>query len=337
MINHPAQLSRQTQTSFQPLDIHLICRATQVITGRMNLLGCPQKDDERQRDAPFTNVTSAALVQCIEAAAAINITRQTEACQILFPKADISTHQIGGGTVAVTLPELGFKLNIVVGLGMATPANEDDLQTIERVYSRIGLPTLIGICPYVDQVTLRALSARNYKVLAFVNAYVRSLDDINPNDTLEAELSKAHKESGVMIKHAQPGEHGIFMRCSVEGFRGNGRPEKVLSTLALIAMRREDTLLYLVMAGDEVAGSGAMAVIETPHGKVGYFYLGSTLPNYRNRGLHQALDKERLLDARKRGCVLAIVETRVGNASGRNAERLGFRVAYNKTYFKRDL
>jgi GNAT superfamily N-acetyltransferase len=55
-----------------------------------------------------------------------------------------------------------------------------------------------------------------------------------------------------------------------------------------------------------------------------------TLADYRGRGLQAALLRARMAAAVEAGCEYAVVVTQGGTTSQRNAERLGFRVAYSK-------
>ena len=55
-----------------------------------------------------------------------------------------------------------------------------------------------------------------------------------------------------------------------------------------------------------------------------------TLAAFRGRGLQTALLQARMSAALQAGCEYAVVVTQGGSSSQRNAERLGFRVAYSK-------
>jgi ribosomal protein S18 acetylase RimI-like enzyme len=55
-----------------------------------------------------------------------------------------------------------------------------------------------------------------------------------------------------------------------------------------------------------------------------------TLAEFRGRGLQTGLLRARVAAAVEAGCECAVVVTQGGTTSQRNAERLGFRVAYSK-------
>jgi GNAT superfamily N-acetyltransferase len=65
-------------------------------------------------------------------------------------------------------------------------------------------------------------------------------------------------------------------------------------------------------------------------------YGASTLTEYRGRGLQTALLLHRMHAAAEAGCELAVIVTLGGTTSQRNAERLGFTVAYSKATLVRN-
>jgi GNAT superfamily N-acetyltransferase len=56
----------------------------------------------------------------------------------------------------------------------------------------------------------------------------------------------------------------------------------------------------------------------------------SVLPEFRRRGIQQALIAARLNEARRRGAHLATISGRPGAATERNVMRMGFALAYTK-------
>jgi predicted GNAT family acetyltransferase len=96
-----------------------------------------------------------------------------------------------------------------------------------------------------------------------------------------------------------------FESLSIEGSKDSGRVELLLETLALIAILREDTSLYMATVDGKFAKSAGMAFINTSKGNVAQLYIDSTLQGYRGRGVQKALLKARLADARKAGFNMA--------------------------------
>jgi GNAT superfamily N-acetyltransferase len=139
-----------------------------------------------------------------------------------------------------------------------------------------------------------------------------------------------------------------FTAASLAGFASNGRDPAVLEILARLALARcaTDTELFFAFdAAGELLGSAGMAVLDprpcpSPRnridggvaevGKVAEFYIDSTLPSARGRGVHMALIQARCTRALELGCVWAKMDTRVGVGSARNALRAGFERLYGK-------
>jgi GNAT superfamily N-acetyltransferase len=139
---------------------------------------------------------------------------------------------------------------------------------------------------------------------------------------------KEVKVEGITISRVAAERAQEFPSWSLAGYRDGGKAELLLETLARSAVLRADTSLYIATIDWKVAGSAGMAFIETAKGGVAHFYIDSTLPEYRGRGIHRALLRARLADARKAGFDLAPVAPQPGDGSCRNFERAGFSLAY---------
>jgi GNAT superfamily N-acetyltransferase len=207
---------------------------------------------------------------------------------------------------------------------MAGPVSEDELIRVEKIFADKGVDTYIGLCPLADPSVLPLLASRGYGIGAFLNCYVRHLAD-EDLDMVEVK--------GVSISRLSADRAREFPAWSVAGYRDGGRAELLLDTVARVAASRKDTSLYVATVDGKVAGSGCMALIETTKGGVAYLYLDSTLPEFRGRGIHAALLRARLADAKKADFGLASIGARPGNGgSCRNIERAGFSLAYTRIW-----
>jgi GNAT superfamily N-acetyltransferase len=267
--------------------------------------------------------TSQEMARRLEEADIAHLTRQMDACAQIFPENKSFTVPIGGGVASVTLPSFGTKLNRVVAYGMVGRVSEKDLATVEDLFAKNGVSTAISLCPMADLSVLEVLAPRGYSVKSFINEYVCILTD---EDLKEVELE------GITISRVPAERVQDFPSWVSIGFKDGGKAEFLLETLARIAALRADTTLYIATVDGKVAGSAAMALIETTKGSVAHLYLDSTLPEFRGRGIHVALLRARLADARKAGFDLASIQARPENGSCRNIERAGFSLAYTKTW-----
>jgi GNAT superfamily N-acetyltransferase len=101
--------------------------------------------------------------------------------------------------------------------------------------------------------------------------------------------------------------------------------------------RRNWRCYTAALAPDEVVVATASMMIE---GSVAQFGLGNTLSHARGRGCHSALLRRRLVDARRAGCEVAVVELwedRGGltSVAARNLHRTGFEPLYTSHSWRR--
>jgi GNAT superfamily N-acetyltransferase len=268
---------------------------------------------------------AADMAQRLEEADMIHLARQVESCTEIFPDRGLCTHSPGNGLAAITLPLFGRKLNHVVGFGTAGPVSGDDIAVFEELYARNNIAGEVDLCPHADVTALEVLATRGYTVNAWINTYVRTLTD----EDLE-EPTIGHR---IDVCRIVSEDRDKFTSISLMGYKDGGRPKLLLETLAHSAVLRPDTRLYLAVADGKVAGSAALALIHTSKGGVAHLYIDSTLPEYRRQGVHAALLRVRLSDARRAGFELASIHARPTTSSARNIERAGFRLAYTKASF----
>ncbi len=121
-----------------------------------------------------------------------------------------------------------------------------------------------------------------------------------------------------------PEEREAWARTAARGFSEGAPPERRHEEFGRIMAEREEAILVLAWADGEPAGTGSLVI----DGGVGWLSGDSTLPEYRGRGIQQAVQAHRLRLAYDAGCDLAVTEATPGGVSQRNMERLGFHVAY---------
>jgi ribosomal protein S18 acetylase RimI-like enzyme len=90
----------------------------------------------------------------------------------------------------------------------------------------------------------------------------------------------------------------------------------------------ERALAFVASVDGKLVACGTGLVI--PQHRVFALCGAGTLAEFRGRGLQTALLRARMAVAAGAGCEYAVVVTQGGSASQRNAERLGFGVAYSK-------
>ncbi|RAP77301.1 GNAT family N-acetyltransferase [Paenibacillus montanisoli] len=92
--------------------------------------------------------------------------------------------------------------------------------------------------------------------------------------------------------------------------------------------------LYLGFIGDKPAGFSMMYIANDG---VACLAMAGTIPEYRGNGLQQAMLDRRLKDAKTKGCDLIVAQCEYGTTSFRNLQRSGFRIAFTKSVWKRQI
>src|SRR5436190_21354820 len=84
--------------------------------------------------------------------------------------------------------------------------------------------------------------------------------------------------------------------------------------------------LYLALLDGIPRGVGLM----TSREEIGYLAIATTLHEFRRRSCERALIQHATRHARSLGCEIICGQCPVGSPSGRNFERIGMRLAYQK-------
>lgn len=225
-----------------------------------------------------------------------------------------------GSGVALWLGH-GSPVNLAVGLGMAGPVDKPELERVEGFYHDRGAEALISICPLAHPSLLGGLGRRGWWASDFEHVLV-----------LELGGRRSGSEApppGVDVRVCPPDERELWGRLAAQGLSSGASPAQRHDEFGAIMAAREDVILVLAWLDGAPAGTGALTI----SGGVGWLSGDSTLPEYRRRGVQQAVQRHRLLLAREAGCGLAVTEAAPGSVSQRNMERVGFRVAYTHVEF----
>lgn len=219
---------------------------------------------------------------------------------------------IGGGVAVgfdATLP-----INKVIGAGFDDVARED-LDRIEGAFSRVGVPTVVELCPLARRAFAADLAARQYRLTAFENALALPLS----SGALEPSVGV------VKVRDVTPAVLPEWSRVVAEGFGApaGGALERMLGPLMGSTPR---TRCLLAEIDGEAAGGAAVRIEDG----VALSFATSTLPRFRQRGVQRALVETTIFAARMADADLVVATTDPGSQSQRTFERVGFRVAYSR-------
>lgn len=239
----------------------------------------------------------------------------------LWPERDTAVVEVAGG-VACYMGEGSF-LNEARGMGLNGPVSGDDLDSVERVFFGWGASAKVHVCPLADESLLEGLVARGYRPVGFEDVLFRELDG-----------SETFPETpeGVALGVAGRDDMATYGDVMARGFSAPEEPSAAMREMFLVSGRVEGLTGLMARVGGEPAGSAALFIRDG----LAMLCGAATLPQFRNRGVQTALGRARLARAAEVGCRVVQFGAFPGSTSHRNAERLGFRVAYTKLMMLRD-
>jgi Acetyltransferase (GNAT) family len=240
----------------------------------------------------------------------------------LWPEKDSAVVEVAGG-VACFLG-VDSPLNEVRGMGLNGPVTADELDAIERVFFNRGEPVKVNVCPMADRSLLEGLGTRGYRVVGFEDVLYRELD---------GSARFPGPPEGILVgAPCSPGELEAFGEVMARGFSAPEEPSSEMKEIFEMSSRVEGLTGLLARVGGEPAGLASLLIRDG----LAMLCGAATLPEFRNRGVQTALSHARLARTAEAGCGIVQFGALPGSTSHRNAERLGFLVAYTKVALLRD-
>ncbi|MFZ0804581.1 MAG: GNAT family N-acetyltransferase, partial [Candidatus Sulfotelmatobacter sp.] len=129
------------------------------------------------------------------------------------------------------------------------------------------------------------------------------------------------------IRRSSADEAEITGAIVESAFFPDGTPEPFRGLIAPL-YQMKGAVAFVASVEDQPVACGTGLILEEH--KVVALCGAGTLAAYRGRGFQTALLRRRMQTAANAGCEYAVIVTNGGTTSQRNAERLGFRVAYSK-------
>jgi len=219
---------------------------------------------------------------------------------------------------------LGSPIGRATGCGLDRPLTKEDLGRIEQFYREHQAPSQVDLTPLHAPEVFEMFKERGYAIAELNNVLYRKLA---PKEKFTD--PPAHCE----IRPSHHGEADLTGSIVESAFFPNGAPAAFRGLIAPL-YQMENARPFVATIEGKLVACGTGLVI--PEHKVFALCGAGTLSDFRGRGLQTALLRARMTAAITAGCEYAVVVTQGGTTSQRNAERLGFRVAYSKvTVIKR--
>ncbi len=281
---------------------------------------------------------TASLVRRIEQAEASLIAGFGRAGARKQPGDEIYIGTIGGGTAVAAGPLA--PMSKIAGLGFE-PIDQDALERVEHEFARRRTPIRAEVASLADPEVGALLSRRGYVLSGFENVLGLDLGPTGPGGRAprlaaqsQARSGQAGQTAGVTAARIAPDESAVWADTVVTGFlspdtfdappSGETIDRQTLDDLFLHIDAVDGLVRYLARRGSEVAGGGSLRICNG----VAQLCGASTLPPHRRHGVQTTLLRERLAEARRGACDLAVVTTQPGSNSQQSTERQGFELLY---------
>jgi GNAT superfamily N-acetyltransferase len=270
----------------------------------------------QQEGIPGMNFVDKAFARRLEAVEEMPQVFYARVYQKTRPDIGAAEEEICGGHMIFA--GLGSPIGRATGLGLDRSFRADDLDRVEEFYRSHKAPSQVDLCPLHDPGVFEMFKQRGYGIAELNNVLYFRLD-------LKEEFFPA--PAACEIRWARPDEADAASAVVERAFFPDGAPEMYRGLIAPL-YQMEGALAFVATIDGEIVACGTGLII--PQHRM--FALGGagTLPEFRGRGFQTALLRVRMAAAAAAGCEYAAVVTQGGTTSQRNAERLGFRVAYSK-------
>lgn len=216
--------------------------------------------------------------------------------------------------------------NQAVGLGLRGPVQEADLDLLHEFYVSRGVEPRVEVAPVAHPSLWEGLGRRGYTVCAFKDVFARPLE---PTATAAGLMPQAWP-NGVQIRpldKANPQDLETFLQTVSPNFAGSAKGLNPAQRAgALATLTHPHTWPILAHVDGRPAGGGNMELRGAGAGLFG----AAVLPWARRRGVQQALMATRMAHAATQGASMVCIQSTPGIPTGRNAQRLGFVLAYTK-------
>jgi hypothetical protein len=213
---------------------------------------------------------------------------------------------------------LGSPIGRATGMGLDRPFTAEDLDRVEQFYRAHNAPSQVDLCPLHEPAVFELFKERGYAIAELNNVLYRKL---------EADENFPPAPGGYEIRRSRLEEADAAGAMVESAFFPDGAPEAFRGLMAPF-YQMDGALPFVAGTAGRLVGCGTGLVI--PELKVFALCGAGTLAEFRGRGLQTALLRARMAAAVRAGCEYAVVVMQGGTTSQRNAERLGFRVAYSK-------
>jgi GNAT superfamily N-acetyltransferase len=209
------------------------------------------------------------------------------------------------------------------GLGIFAELTPAILDEAEAFFLSRGSAAMHEICPLAGPAALQLLCNHGYRPMEVSNVLFQPIEDLRPP-----------VQSNVRVRTVGRAEAALWATISTRAWTHEyPELEALMRQTGKLLVNREGSACFLAEIDSQPGATGALFL----HDGVALLAGAATVPELRRRGLQNALLQARLQYARDHGCDLCVMVTEAGSNSQRNAERQGFRIAYTRIKWRKEL
>lgn len=213
----------------------------------------------------------------------------------------------------------------------ATARYERQLKRAIGFYRERGAQAKVETCSLAPESLLAALGRCGFRTVHYENVLAADLASPTP----EPEHGPV---PGLEIVRIDPADEAAIRAAALLATKlflpPDQEPPETMLEAAAKALRYPHSIGLLALLGGEPVGACGMEMHEVEGVLLAALWGAAVEPRARRRGVQLALLRHRLALSRGRGCVIALIESKPGVATERNAARVGFQLAYVRSVFE---
>ncbi len=239
--------------------------------------------------------------------------------------------------------------NCATAVGLTADVSDEDLDALEAFYIQRNEPPAIELTIFADENLLKKLGTRGFRVDHFENVMARPLNmealggsgarargggaiaGGGGGDDL-CGLVSGRLSAGLSIKETRKDDlQRVIQQATLvsNGFRPDDQePDEKNIKLMQKAIEHERSTSFMAYIDSQPVGGCSMEIFTINNTRACSFWGTSVEKPFQKRGIQQALIAKRLAFGISQGCTLAIIESKPGIPTERNAARMGFTLSY---------
>jgi hypothetical protein len=232
----------------------------------------------------------------------------------LYPEERAASMEIAGGLAVFT--GVDSPLSQTYGIGTVAPVTAEGIAQITDFYASRGATPRVFVTPMADPTLGRVLAAAGYAPAEYENVMASDQFD-------------AYALYGDRIDLAR--DISEWARASTQGFMDLETLAPDDDRIARVLASSEGVSALEARDGVTIVATAAMDI----RGECSAMFAGSTMREYRHRGQHLALIRDRIARARDAGARFMRATAHPASSSERNFHRCGFVTLYTRVLWER--